>query len=158
MTNPIDPTLFRDAVLGLLEEAIDQVHGAFLDEGTSLFETLATISADEASRPISPRCATIAAQVKHVAYYLDVVEQYARGTLAGPVDWDDIWRTTAAVTPDEWAAIQAQLRESYQRARALVSEETHWDTDRKIGGAIALVAHTAYHLGEIRHALCVIKA
>ncbi len=157
MTTSIDPALFRDAVLGLLDEAFDNVHGAFLDRGTSLFETLATISSDEASRPISPRCATIAAQVKHVAFYLDVVEQYARGTLAGPADWDEIWRTTSAVTADEWAAIQAELRAGYQRIQALVSEETSWDTDRKIGGAIAVVAHTAYHLGEIRHALCVIQ-
>jgi hypothetical protein len=157
MTTPIPPTLFREAILGLLDECFDNVHGAFLDKGTSLFETLATISADEASRPISPRCATIAAQVKHVAFYLDVVEAYARGTLDGPVDWDAIWQSTHAVTPEEWAAIQAELRASYDRTRALVTEEANWDTDRKIGGAIATIAHTAYHLGEIRHALCVIK-
>jgi hypothetical protein len=28
---------------------------------------------------------------------------------------------------------------------------------QSVGGALALVVHTAYHLGEIRPALCVIK-
>lgn len=155
--SPIAPDHFRQAILSLFDETFDHVHGAYLDEGTSLFETLATIDAEEASRPISPRCGTIAAQVKHVAFYLDVVVAYARGTMSGPADWDDIWRTTATVTPDEWAAIRAGLRASCDRAKALAAEEAHWDSDRKIGGAIAMVAHTAYHLGEIRHALCVVK-
>jgi hypothetical protein len=31
------------------------------------------------------------------------------------------------------------------------------DNVRTIGGAIGLIAHTAYHLGEIRQALCTIR-
>ena len=60
----------------LFEETFEQVHGIYLDGGTSLFETLATISAEEASLPVSATCATLAAQVEHVRFYLDVLETY----------------------------------------------------------------------------------
>ena len=53
------------ALYTLLDETFDHVHGYFLDGGTSLFETLATISAEEASVPVGGKCATLAAQVKH---------------------------------------------------------------------------------------------
>jgi hypothetical protein len=73
MAKPIQPEHFSSALYTLLDEAFDNVHGLFLDPGTSMFETLATISAAEASSPVGGKCATLAAQVKHVAFYLDVL-------------------------------------------------------------------------------------
>ena len=64
-----------------------------LDKGTSLFETLATISAEQASTPISTRCASIAAQVRHVDFYLEVLERYMMQQEVGKVDWGHIWQT-----------------------------------------------------------------
>jgi hypothetical protein len=49
------------------------------------------------------------------------------------------------------------LRESYDRLKALINDTTEWPSEYEIGGAIAAIAHTAYHLGEIRQALCCIK-
>jgi len=63
-TGQIQIEHFTQALLFLLEETFDTVHGIYLDKGTSLFETLATISAKEASIPVGGRCATLAAQVK----------------------------------------------------------------------------------------------
>jgi hypothetical protein len=60
---------FTRALLDLLDETFDHVKGHYLDGGTSLFETLATITAAEASIPVGGKCATLAAQVKHVAFY-----------------------------------------------------------------------------------------
>lgn len=148
---------FTGALYGLLDEAFDNVHGYFLDKGTSLFETLATVSAAEASIPVGGRCATLAAQVKHVAFYLDVVEKMVRTQQYERVDWGQIWRETAAVTPAEWDEIQAALRQSYDRIKVLIAETPEWNSEQTIGGAIATVVHTAYHLGEIRQALCTLK-
>src|SRR5690554_3547409 len=53
-------------LLELYDETFDRVHGYYLNRGTSLFETLATISAETASIPVSADCATLAAQVAHV--------------------------------------------------------------------------------------------
>ncbi len=154
----IQPDHFTGALLTLLDETFDDVHGLYLDGGTSLFETLAGIDAARASIPVGGRCATLAAQVKHVAFYLDVVDQTVRDPSTPPVDWGEIWRTVSAVTPAEWTAIQAELRASYERIQALIQAAPAWPSENHIAGAIAIVAHTAYHLGEIRQALCTLGA
>jgi hypothetical protein len=147
---------FRKALRELLDETFDHVHGFFLDPGASLFETLATISAEEASIPVGGKCATLAAQVKHVAFYLDVLERNVRTKKFESVDWGEIWRTTGSVTADEWDQLKARLRESQRRILKLVDDTPAWPSEMEIGGAIAAVVHTAYHLGEIRQALCTI--
>jgi hypothetical protein len=148
---------FTAALYGLLDEAFDNVHGYFLDPGTSLFETLATVSAAEASIPVGGRCATLAAQVRHVAFYLDVMEHAVRTQTFERQDWGKIWREVSGVTPEEWEASKGALRESYDRTKALIADTAAWPDERTVGGAIAVVAHTAYHLGEIRQALCTLK-
>ena len=148
---------FTKALYTLLDETFDNVHGCFLDKGTSMFETLATISAEEASVPVGGKCATLAAQVKHVAFYLDVLERNVRTQQYERQDWGKIWRETAAVTSEEWDALKTQLRESYDRIRKLISDMAEWPSEQHIGGAIAAIVHTAYHLGEIRQALCSVK-
>jgi hypothetical protein len=157
MTTQIRGDHFVDALSMLLDETFDSVHGFFLDKGTAMFETLATISAKEASVPVGGQCATLAAQVKHVAFYLDVLERSVRSGEFPRVDWDEIWKTTKEVTPSEWEALKTELRDSYDRIKALIYDTPAWPSAREIGGAIALIVHTAYHLGEIRQALCTVR-
>jgi hypothetical protein len=157
MATSIQAEHFTRAILTLLDETFDNVYGIYLDKGTSLFETLATIAADEASIPVGGQCATLAAQVKHVAFYLDVLERYVRTGTNERVDWGKIWRETAAVSVAEWNAINTQLRESYERIKQIISATTEWPSEDHIAGAMAIVVHTAYHLGEIRQALCTLK-
>jgi hypothetical protein len=157
MTNQIKTDHFKNALYMLLDETFDNVQGIYLDRGTSMFETLAEISAEEASIPVGGKCATLAAQVKHVGFYLDVLEQSVRTQKFERVDWGEIWRETSAVSAAEWQAIQDGLRESYDRVKVLIEETAEFPNEDQIGGAIALVVHTAYHLGEIRQALCTVK-
>ena len=122
-----------------------------------MFETLATITAEEASIPVGGRCATLAAQVKHVAFYLDVMEQAVRTQKEERQDWGKIWRETGAVTPEEWEAVKSSLRQGYNRIKALLNDMTEWSSEQQIANAIGIIVHTAYHLGEIRQALCTLK-
>lgn len=149
---------FSAALLTLLDETLYNVHGYFLDRNTSLFETLADISADEASIPVGGKCATLAAQVKHTAFYLDV----ARISMLDPdypgADWGEIWRTVSHVTPQQWDEIQSELRVSYNRILDIVNETPTWSSEDQIASIIAIISHTAYHLGEIRQALCTIRS
>jgi hypothetical protein len=158
MTTSIQTEHFTNAILQLLDETFDQVHGFYLDKGNSLFETLATVSAEEASVPVGGRCATLAAQVKHMTFYLDVLERAVRTQTFEPQDWGQIWRETSAVSAAEWAELATQLRASYERIKQLIADTTEWPSERHVGGAMAAVAHTAYHLGEIRQALCTLQA
>ena len=157
MSTQIQTDHFTKALDALLNETFDNVQGYFLDKGTSMFETLATISAEEASVPVGGKCATLAAQVKHVAFYLDVLDKAVRTQQFERQDWDKIWRETSAVTPEEWEALKSSLRESYDRIKTLINDTTEWSSEQQIGGAIAIIVHTAYHLGEIRQALCSAK-
>lgn len=153
----IQPVNFKKALYMLLDETFDNVRGIYLDKGTSFFETLATISAEEASIPVGGKCATLAAQVKHTAFYLDVLENAVRTLEFTSVDWGKIWRETSAVTPEEWETLKSELRSSYDRIKALIADTDDWADVNRIGGAMGVIAHTAYHLGEIRQALCTIK-
>ena len=158
MSTTIDSDLFKKSLFMLLDETFDQVQGIYLDKGTSFFETLATISAEEASIPVGGKCATLAAQVKHTAFYLDVLEENVRTQKFERVDWGKIWREVTAVSPQEWQAIQDELRQSYNRVKQLINDQAEWKNEYEVGGAMGMIVHTAYHLGEIRQALCTLKS
>jgi len=155
MPNAIPTEEFMSVLFDLLDETFEQVHGMYLDKGTSLLTTLATISAAEASQPVGGKCATLAAQVAHVCYYLDVLEKHMLQQEVGQVDWNAIWRTVHGVTATEWEASKEQLQATYQRVRAAMDTLT-WSED-EMSAALSMVVHTAYHLGEIRQALCVLQ-
>ncbi len=158
MAKPISQVNFTNNIFAVFEETFETHHGVYLDKGTSLFETLETISAEEASRPVSARCASLAAQVAHVTFYMEVLEKTILIEDIGKVDWDEIWNRVEAVTPEEWATLKQQLQQAYRRISATMHTIEDWDNDDRIGGAMAIVVHTAYHLGEIRQALCTLKS
>ncbi len=157
MNKGIDQNRFAKPLLEILEETFETNHGIYLDKGTSLFETLDTITAAEASRPVGGKCATLAAQVAHVTFFLEVLERYMLAQNVGAVDWAEVWRTVKEVTPDEWAALRRRLSQTYQRIVAMARGLQTWDNEAAIGGAMAIAVHTAYHLGEIRQAFCTLK-
>lgn len=157
MSELIQPEAFGKVLLGLLEETFENTHGIYLDKDTSLFRTLGTISAQEASIPVGGKCATLAAQVSHVIFYLEALERYVVHHDTSRADWGEIWRTVSAVTPEEWEALKVKLEAAYRRIEKLFRENETWNEDA-LGGALAVVAHSAYHLGEIRQALCILKA
>ena len=157
LSNKIDQELITQNLFDILDEAFVTHHGVFLDRGTSLFETLETITAAEASIPVGGKCATLAAQVAHVNFYLEVVEDYILNKERDNVDWGEIWRRVNKVSTEEWTAYQDQLKEIYQRVISMLKNLEDWNDDRPIGGALAIAIHTAYHLGEVRQAMCVVK-
>ena len=157
MAQPISIEKFEEALNALLTETFESVQGAYLDKGTSLFETLATISAEQASRPVSARCASLAAQVAHTRYYLEVTSRYIGGEVPTDVDWTTSWQIVA-VTPEEWTRLNQELRDTYGQVRALLASITDWNVGDRLGEALLTVVHSAYHLGEIRQALCTLQS
>jgi hypothetical protein len=154
MSNHAD---FANNLFLLMEETFEsRHHGIYLDEGTSLFETLETVSAEEASIPVGGKCASLAAQVAHVTFYIESFERFALQGDNSPRDWGLIWRTVEKVTPEQWDDYKQKLKDAYLRMDKLFRENPTWNED-SIGGALSIVIHTAYHLGEIRQALCTLK-
>lgn len=157
MPDMIATELVTSLIFDGFRETFEEVQGIYLDKGTSLFETLATISAEEASRPVSASCATLAAQVEHVRFYMEVMERYMHGEDVEGTDWGMIWRTVGAVTPEEWETSKAKLKATYDRILGEMQTLTDWNSDNTIGSPLVIIIHTAYHLGEIRQALCTLK-
>jgi hypothetical protein len=149
---------FKKPLLKCLDETFSNVSGIYLDKGTTLFETLDNITAEEASQRISSNSATIAAQVEHVRFYLDVLDKYMRTLEDSTNNWREIWDTVGAVTPAEWEETKARLRNSHSEVMATINSFEQWDGKYDIAGPLSILTHTAYHLGGIRLTLGVIRA
>jgi hypothetical protein len=122
----------------------------YLDKQTGWVQTLDGVSAERASRPVAPGGTTVAAQVGHARYYLEVAEGFMRGREPTP-DWPGSWRVQE-VTPEAWEELKTSLMSTYQRVAELLRTTEHWDDDR-ITDALAVLVHSAYHLGAVRQML-----
>ncbi len=96
--------------MDILEGTFETHHGICVDKGTSLFDALGQISAEEASIPVGNGCATVAAQVEHVIFYLEVPERYVAGENVDKTDWGEIWERVSGVTAPEWEDIRDRLK------------------------------------------------
>lgn len=137
----------------LLTETFESVQGAYLDKGASLFETLAQISAADASQPMG-ECATIAAHVAHTIYYLTVLEDRMFRRDLSYVDWNEIWREVRGIDQDEWKRMIADLKATYERIMSHLDNAAEWEGSHKLSCLLGIIAHSAYHLGEIRQMMC----
>src|SRR5690606_29128170 len=153
----IAPETFSNLLNVFLEETFETHHGIYLDKNNALFATLDTISAEEASVPVGGKCASLAAQVAHTTFYIESFERYAFEGDDSPRDWGDIWRRVEKVNAEEWQEYKNQLRAAYGRMQNVIRNNPDWNEDA-IGGVLGVIVHSAYHLGEIRQAMCTLKA
>jgi hypothetical protein len=140
---------FLKSILYLLREAFEGSPegqpSAFLDRGTSFFSTLDAVSAEQASRDVNSM--TIAAQTEHAKFYLDRLCEFMQGRTE-PVKWEQSW-LIETVNEEEWDALRAGVRKSYEGVLRCLAESKDWN-EMRIGMAMGMLAHTAYHLGAIR--------
>lgn len=158
MPDPIDPAPFAEAVQKLFEELFERHHGLIFDRGTSLFETLSAVDAARASLPMGPGGACVAAHVAHLGYYLEVLERCLFDRDFSPANWRAIWNDLHSVTPSEWEAVQAKTRATYLRVKDRLQGLQNWNENDAVGFAMAMIAHTASHLGAIRQGLRTLPA
>ena len=111
---------------------------------------------EELAQRAAELSASLAAQVAHVTFFIESFERFALQGDNSPRDWGEIWRTVEKVTPAEWDEYKRKLNDAYLRMSKLFHENPAWNEDT-MGGALSIVVHTAYHLGEIRQALCTLK-
>ena len=123
---------------------------AYIDRGGGVFMTLAAISAEDASRTAFPGATTVAAQTEHLRFYLVALEGFITGTHTR-VDWQESWGLTS-VTPEQRDALRLELRRTYDHTVALIKGFDRWDED-ELGGTLAMLVHSAYHLGALRQLL-----
>jgi hypothetical protein len=126
----------------------------YLDEGAGLFQTIDKLTAEEASRVAVPGAPTIAGHCAHARFYVDVLHQYLQGPLE-KVDWKESW-LVQAVNASEWEALKKELLQSYETVMKTLKSLESWG-DKPVGGGMAIITHTAYHLGAIRQLTRLLK-
>lgn len=157
----VESDLFLTELSARLSEIFDGPQGdwAFiLNPGdVGLLRQLEEISAAEASRRPMPGRTTIASHIDHVLYGLTLLNRWAAGEENpwATANWEASWKRTE-VTEAQWRTLRDQLAKHAAAWQKHVSERTDWDA-MAISGALASLAHTAYHLGAIRQILAGIK-
>jgi hypothetical protein len=146
-------TTFKTALIQLLREVFQGPgnDGFILNpHDPGLLGQLETISAAQASvRPTAGKT-TIAAHVDHVLYGVTLLNRWAAGE-ANPwaaADWEASWKRQV-VDEGQWRALRDRMREQVETWQRAVVARQQWDI-MAASGALASVAHTAYHLGAIR--------
>jgi hypothetical protein len=142
---------YTNSFFQLLKESFEgpppDTGSAYLDKRGGLFQTLEQLTAEAASTPPWPGAATIAAHCEHLRFYVMALYGVMRGDKS-KIDWDKSW-LVKTVTPAEWD----ELKESTHRAYTTITEHLRtverWG-DEEVGDGMAILLHTAYHLGAIR--------
>jgi len=125
-----------------------------LDHDTGWSPSLAALTAAEASRPVVPGGTSIAAQTAHAAYYLETFEAIIENRHER-ADWPGSFRP-ATVDEAEWARQRERLFAVADRVGALMRGNPQWRREH-VGGAMANLAHLAYHLGSVRQMLRAVR-
>lgn len=145
---------FKEELLQLLKETFAGPApvgpSAFIEKGTGLFQTLDGVPAEVASAQVRPDGSTIAAHSEHIRFYVAVHYKLMLGS-TDPIDWNESWRIKN-VNDAEWNDLQQQLRTAYRAVVEHVRALKTWQQD-EFGLTMAIVAHSAYHLGAIRQLL-----
>jgi hypothetical protein len=108
------------------------------------------VTADIASHVPAAGEPTIAAHCAHLAYYVRANHDSVLGR-EQQLDWPSSW-WPQQVGEREWTELKDRVRREYEALRETLARIETWSA-QKVGDSMAIVAHTAYHLGAIRHAL-----
>lgn len=142
---------FTASFFRLLKETFEgppaDTGSAYLDKNAGLFQTLEKVTAEVASTPMRPGSPTIAAHCEHVRFYVVVAFDFMRGATER-IDWSKSW-LVHTVTPEEWEELKAGLKSSYSSVSEYLQSTEKWGDD-EVGDGLAIIVHTAYHLGSIR--------
>jgi uncharacterized protein (TIGR02246 family) len=117
-----------------------------LDCGSDgLLGAIQSLSAETASEELAPNHASIASHCAHLLFSLHVFDAGERREIPDtPPDWPSSWRTRV-VNAVEWQQLQADLRAVYETLIPRIHGSDDWPEPH--------LAHTAYHVGEIRQML-----
>ncbi|MCY7348342.1 MAG: hypothetical protein LH614_19275 [Pyrinomonadaceae bacterium] len=147
--NTIERDVFLKEVLLILRETFEGSPAgqgsAYLDRGVGIFATLETLSAADVSLEVGET--TIAAHTEHAKFYLDRICEIIKGGNE-KINWEQSW-LIETVNETEWRYLREGMRKSYENVLLCFAEIETWN-ETNIGEAVAIIAHTAYHLGAMR--------
>ena len=144
---------FTNNLFTLLSETFESPSDSssfYLDQQAGFLSTLNHVSAEQASKSITPRGTSVAAQVEHTRFYLEALMQFMDGRTER-IDWRKSWRPSD-VTPEAWDELKREMKASYERLMRKLRETERWGDD-EVCDSLSILVHSAYHLGAIRQIL-----
>jgi len=146
----IDNETIMGQLLAVLREGFEgsQTPWSYFTDASpeaGLAGTLKALSAADASRSVAGL--SIVAHVHHTAFGMNASADWIRGDHT-PKEWKNSW-SIISVDDQGWIKLQQSLQEAYDNLRQAMAFHNS-DSAFSFGGAIASIAHLAYHLGAIR--------
>lgn len=152
-------TIFRSQAIDLLHELMHEPDHPYrmVTDHAGLSDTLRAVSAAAASTRLVPDdpTSTIAAHVGHVVFAFTTWNAWLEGA-RGPVDWSTSWNRQQ-VDDRTWR----ELRDGLDSCGATIEttlQSGELNAPETVGGALAMLAHLAYHIGAIQQKLAVLAA
>ena len=143
----------KAACLEIFRESFEGVapgsNGTWYVEGReAIFNSLSSISAEEASRILPGQRSTIGAHANHLCYYLSLFNANLRGEKPD-ADWSGSW-AQQEFDEDGWRDVEIRTKSEFAEAIEWYRSDTDFRNDDHAVYAVANVAHAAFHLGAIR--------
>jgi len=127
----------------------------FVQGSEAIFNSVAELTAEEASRRVAGQPYSIGAHTVHLLYYLEHFNGHVRGDNP-TADWEGSWKRQE-FSDAEWAEVGRELKAAYRfgltvyESEGLPADEGQWTA------TIANIAHAAYHLGAIRALMPIVR-
>ena len=119
-----------------------------------LYHSLARLSAAQAS--VIMGNTSVAAHTTHLIFAIRLVNDWDAGQ--EPIsDWASSWQVKQ-VDGQEWERLQAELRSQAEALLAGPAARLDWSSPEFARYGFSSLAHTAYHLGVIRHMISQLEA
>ncbi len=125
----------------------------FVQGNEAFYATIDDLTAMEASTRPMGSASSIAAHVIHTTYYMELAIAAAKGEQREG-DWPSSW-DKQTVSDTEWEAVKGKLRSTvavFQEGLGCIDLDGEY-----LQGAVANIAHAAYHLGAIRQLYLAVK-
>jgi len=154
----IEPAVLATSLKTLMAETFgvsDSPEAYMLENGhAGLLGTINGLSAATASAALTPSEPTIAAHCGHILFLLTFYYGHELGQNPA-ADWEGSWASHVVDEP-AWAALRGQLQSTYDAVVARFTPDSAWPEPR-VGAAILLLAHCAFHVGQIRQLLTALR-
>jgi hypothetical protein len=129
----------------------DSPHSYMLDDGKSgLIGAITQLSAETASTSRNADHNPIASHCGHVLFLLEIYNAFARGETP-EIDWEKSWKV-GKVNEQEWDKLRGDLQREFDALITGIPASDQWPEPR-LSASLIILAHCAYHVGEVRQLL-----
>lgn len=143
--------LWKAAILKSVDESYDGTGGVYLDSGTNTLTELRALTGEQATKVLPGAGNSVANQVKHLLTTVQMHRPQFEGGEYPDLDWGADW-DTVPLTDEEWADLVNQFAATRELLKGWITQPTVAEDAEYVAAAIMVVAHMAYHIGQIRHA------